>query len=173
MNQKLQKLQLTDEIATLVMAEIEVLTRRIDGTADRVESQLKTLDRYNDILAGLPKNMEAAATALSVSATVKAKVAIDLALTEAIVNFTPSVAKALETVASSVARRDNLKVWTFAGVIAIGVIIAMGGIIGLVHSTAYSAGKAVGNKEGRMEAQAELTSANAKPATPVHKKPGQ
>lgn len=113
---------------------------------------LIALDAYHGAFSALPAAARKAAEAAAVSAATQSKVAIDRAISEAILTLSPAAAKALSAVASDVAGKEKAQ-WIAAVTLIVVVAFTLSGW--LTHVTSYSSGFNSGKAEGYQQAKDE------------------
>lgn len=128
--------QLNDGIAAQIMGEIDVVTKRIDTTTNKVAEQIEqTQKATGQFIKEINK--------LTGAAVENTKHQVNLGLAEAIRNMGPQIGEALVDHAKALNQVDRAK-WIGGGVAVVAVVLSLVGWIG--HASGFETGKVAGYK---------------------------
>lgn len=144
--------QLNDEIATRIMGEIDVVTRRIDATSQNIGTQIENqrqIIQQIDISTG---QFAKKINELTEGAAEEAKHQVSLGLVAAINRMGPDVGKALIKHAEALNQVDRVK-WIGGAVVV--VVVALSAFGWIAHTSGYSSGFESGHAVGHAAAADE------------------
>lgn len=128
--------QLNDDIATRIMGELDVLTKRIDATSTKVAEQIgQTEKSTGQFIKEINR--------LTGDAVENTKHQVNLGLVVAIRNMGPQIGDALVDHAKALNQVDRAK-WIGGGVAVMALSLSLVGWIG--HTSGFETGKAAGYK---------------------------